>query len=206
MAKYWGLKNRGGSISQLFKSEEELFKKTKPTDTRTIVILDAEDTGATIAELIKQKDRDSKLRGALGELEIHEEFIISLINLYQKVAPDGDNFRTWTRGGYIDTTKKEVILMEMKKLQFDKSAFQRYIVNNKKYFIIDVCNDKEWYKALLRCHGFINPDCNKSYYDYNLRKYVSTNLVTEEIVKTFYEAKRELRKKPTKKRKDEKVA
>jgi hypothetical protein len=196
MAKYWALKNRWGGFSRLFKSEEELLKRNEPDDKSQIVIFESEETNFTISDLVRQKDRDIKLRGALGELEKYEELYLNFIKLYEEIAPAGPLVNRWRNKTQI--TEKELYILEMRKLQ-GKDAFQRYLVKNKKYFITEVSNDPKWYLALLKCHNFIKPDCNQRSYSYAERKYTTVNHADkDEIIKSFTEAKKMLRQKPKK--------
>lgn len=193
MARYWALKNRWGGFSRLFKSEEELLKRNEPDDKSQIVIFESEETNFTISDLVRQKDRDIKLRGALGELEKYEESYLNFIKLYEEIAPDGGPINKWR-----EITKKQLHILKMKKLQ-GKDAFQRYLIKNKKYFITEVSNDPKWYLALLKCHNFVKPDCNERVYSRTDSRFYIVNMADkDEIIKGFTDAKKLLKQKPKK--------
>ena len=84
-------------------------------------------------------------------------------------------------------------MLDNLKTPCDKNQFSDILIKNKEYFF-NVITDVEWYKILLKCHGFTNPYYRKKY-DTVLRKRFDDVDIPQVIKDNFIEAKKQLRKK-----------
>ncbi len=196
MNKIWIVINNGSYRNQkhkVYKSETQLLKAISADKNQEILEYNLT-SKITTESFFKERDRDTQLRSILGELDVKEESAMDLISFYEKNAPNGKVIKNGYGNYATETNTKEIMIKLLRKYQHDKKAFAGVLVKQKRYFTT-VLTDVEWYKILLKCHGFTNPCSDKSRYDRTLRKYVTVDTTTQEIKDNFLEAKKQLRKK-----------
>jgi hypothetical protein len=140
-------------------------------------------------------DRELQLKAVLDELTQKDKNLLGkkrhipeFIDLYDKMYPDPEK----NKNGYYGSNTKPNILRVLKSLENKPKEFSKFIVERKKYFLT-FSDDVEWYKALLRCHKFIN--CTEMKYDYRARCKVDKIELPEKNKESFKQAKLELKKK-----------
>jgi alpha-D-ribose 1-methylphosphonate 5-phosphate C-P lyase len=177
---------------KVYKSESQLMKAISPTDTNKEILEFDLVSKVKTTDFFTQKERDTQLRTILGDLDVREESAMSLIKMYEDIAPIGRIHTGWRYQK--ETNEKEIMINNLKKYQIDKKSFSALLVKNKKHFFT-ISTDVEWYKLILKCHNFTDNNFSKSRYDSTLRKYVKIDERTDEMKINFIEAKKQLRKK-----------
>ena len=189
MDKIWIVKNKRSYAKKfrIYKSESDVLKAIN-SDSDVDILEYHLDNKKTASDFFKERDRDIQLRNILGELSANEIAASELVSLFEELAPDGKIIKRW---GKNDTTTKEIMLSKLKKFQTDKKILAKLLVDNKKYFF-NISNEVKWYKAILKCHNFREPNVSKTWDNIN-KKYIDN---TDDIIKeNFNLAKKELKSK-----------
>lgn len=178
--KIWLLKDKWCRKYRIYQNENRLIKAISPDTTTEILEFELKNSFRA-CDFLSQRERDTRIRAALGELDNFEENAIKFINLYIELAPDN------IRISY--GVSKQEIIKRLKKYGNNKELFKKLLINYKKHFIIDVSHSLEWYTALLKVHNFRDCQYNNRIWDSNLKKYVHPT-IPDEIKNNFNKAKK----------------
>lgn len=131
----------------------------------------------------------------LGELSNKESSVIDFINLYEKIAPIGKNFKkriSWHES--VDTSTKEQMLIKLRKFQTEPKELARILINEKSYFIEQVSDSVEWFVALLRVHNFRDHLTGRKKWNSETKKYEVVDNTSEQLRSNFKLAKKQLKR------------
>jgi hypothetical protein len=198
MYKIWIVINNNSyrnSKYKVYKSETQLIKALSATDKNKEILEFDLISKSNVGDFFTQRERDSQLRAILGELDGKEESAIELVSLYEKLAPVGRAIKRGYGSNIVETTSKEIMLNNMRKLQMDKKAFSALLVRDKRHFF-KINDSVDWYKAILKCHNFReDKSLTTRTYNRETKKYTVIDSRTDEMKDNFNEAKKQLRKK-----------
>jgi len=176
--KVWFLKSKWGKGGKFFFTEQSYLKATAKTDKRQLFILEMTEggmeSGAYMEALLLSRERENQLSTILGESDKFIPNYLEFKKLFEQLCPD--ETKGWV-------SKKDAL----RALQIinDKKSFSNYVSQPRvrKFFLYNVSDSVEWYSALLKCHNFKSIETTLK------------NVVSEQRIKNFEEAKLSLKKK-----------
>jgi len=179
---------------RIYQKESQLLKAISKDKNATILEYDVV-SKVTAEDFLTSRERDTQLRSVLGELDKKEQAVLDFINLYEKIAPVGKEFKkriSWHES--IETSTKEQMLNRLKKFQTEPKEIAKILVNEKRYFIREISESTEWLTAVLRVHNFRDHKTDRKIWNRETRKYEEADTSSEELKANFKLAKKNLRK------------
>ena len=179
---------------RIYQKESQLLKAISKDKNATILEYDVV-SKVTAEDFLTSRERDTQLRSVLGELDKKEQAVLDFINLYEKIAPVGKEFKkriSWHES--IETSTKEQMLNRLKKFQTEPKEIAKILVNEKRYFIREISDSAEWLTAVLRVHNFRDHKTDAKRWNRETRKYEEADTSSEELKANFKLAKKNLRK------------
>lgn len=179
---------------RIYQKESQLLKAISKDKNATILEYDVV-SKVTAEDFLTSRERDTQLRSVLGELDKKEQAVLDFINLYEKIAPVGKEFKkriSWHES--IETSTKEQMLNRLKKFQTEPKEIAKILVNEKRYFIREISDSAEWLTAVLRVHNFRDHKTDRKIWNRETRKYEEADTSSEELKANFKLAKKNLRK------------
>lgn len=150
------------------------------------------------SDYLLSKDRDTQLKSLLGELTEKEKACVEFINLFEKKAPVGKEFKkhiSWSES--IPTSTKNEMLLKLRKFQSEPKEIARLLTKEKSYFIT-ILQTTEWYLSILKVHNFRDHKINKRTWNRELKIYETKDDSSEELRNNFKLAKKMLNDKTKK--------
>jgi len=184
MKRIWYVKGRYGS-GKWFKTEKAFLSNVREEDTREVFVyqlIDSGIAGDVKRSTITERDRDNQLKNILGEADKYEEAISKFNSKFEEIAED--------------TRDKRQILSTLKIIGLNKKEFSNMASGNKEYLLFEVSDSVEWYQTLLRCHNFVSIPTK------NWNRTTGRVETEQSRIDNFKEAKESLKKKPTKRKKE----
>lgn len=196
MDRIWIIKtnNRYQKKYTIYREESKLLKAiSKDTDCSILEYKLQSETKSS--DYLLSKDRESQLKSVLGELTEKEQACIDFINLYEKEAPVGKEFKKYVSwNNYIDTSTKNETLSKLRKLQSEPKEVARILSKEKEHFI-NILQTPEWYLAILKVHNFRDHKSGKRRWNRELKVYETIDNSSEDLRNNFKLAKKMLRSK-----------
>jgi len=197
MEKIYIVKYAGHKIhkkADIFKSESELLKCISGSSGLEILEYELKST-QTSDNYLASMERDKQLKTILGDLSQDEVEIAEFIDKFKEVAPDGVKIRKWNRTtGVYHITEKEIMLNKIKAYSLTKKDLAKFLVKQKRYFMT-LCDDIDWYVAILKIHNFRDHVYDQNTWDRTLKRYIKVDNATDIIKKNFKLAKVKLKSK-----------
>lgn len=179
---------------RIYQKESQLLKAISKDKNAVILEYDLV-SKVTAEDFLTSRERDTRLRSVLGELDKKEQAVLDFINLYEKIAPVGKEFKkriSWHES--IETSTKEQMLNRLKKFQTEPKEVAKILVNEKRYFIGEISDSVEWLTAVLKVHNFRDYKTDRKVWNRETRKYEESDTSSEELKTNFKLAKKNLRK------------
>lgn len=120
----------------------------------------------TTKDYLLSRERNLQLSSVLDNISSEQKNVIDLVNLYNEIAPNGKDFKKYVSyNNYIDTNTKNEKLKKLRKYQSEPKEIKKILIEDKKYFLLDVSKTFEWYKAVLKVHNFRQLPSSESIFD-----------------------------------------